>query len=34
LNGGTPFSLTANYRLFLVNRGGSNWYEVSRSVIP
>ena len=34
LNGGVPFTLTANNRLFLVNRGGSNWYEVSRSVIP
>lgn len=34
LNGGVPFTLTANNRLFLVNRGGSNWYEVSNSVIP
>jgi hypothetical protein len=34
LNGGVPFTLTANNRLFLVNRGGSSWYEVSNSVIP
>ena len=34
LNGGIAFTLTNNNRLFLVNRGGSNWYEVSRSVIP
>ena len=33
LNGGLSFTLTANYRLFLVNKGG-NWYEVSRSANP
>ena len=34
LNGGVSFTLTNNNRLFLVNRGGTSWYEVSRSVIP
>ena len=34
LNGGVAFTLTNNNRLFLVNRDGTSWYEVSRSVIP
>jgi hypothetical protein len=28
-----PFTLDNNNKLFLVNNGGANWYEVSRSVI-
>ena len=34
LNGGFAFTLTNNNKLFLVNRGGTLWYEVSNSVIP
>ena len=29
-----PFTLDNNNKLFLVNNGGANWYEISRSVIP